>query len=439
MRKVLFLPVSPVVPHAVLRAVGVVFFLAVWVHDFLEVLRFKVGPVVSTRLARSPLFFFQTVLFFSCEIPLALFKSPQIGPKSRVGAGQVLLHFFCDVVQVHCKLSKEVVPVVLLRERIALPQEAFSATNFAIDLVAPGTDESSALVFAALVCEDSAIHLMTTRISPTCGLKLDGANHVGFAVLDCHCAHVLNVHITKEEVVHCGRGPANQVVLVECLKMHMLEPDGDSFESARPGDAHLGVRVHMVFVVLTLRNTGRDRRMVANLLGKVLVVWPDKLVCLAKNRIKRLVCSVFRAFVLRDSKRCDKHDSSDWVLALVRFVQKILVFHDLRYFLNHGHRLVKVNRDAETRQVFAHRIFQNLPDGWLVVGVLLEWQTSAQRILLMLIIGLILQGVFGTGCVNLNHFLVSGNTAVLHRLLVLLRADHNLNFLHGCRRLHGAS
>jgi hypothetical protein len=57
----------------------------------------------------------------------------------------------------------------------------------------------------------------------------------------------------------------------------------------------------------------------------------------------------------------------------------------------------------------------------------------------MLIIGLILQGVFGTGCVNLNHFLVSGNTTVLHRLLLLLRTDHNLNFLHGCRRLHGAS
>ena len=272
MREVLFFPVSPVVPHAVFRAISVIFLLAVRVKDFLEVLRLEIGPVVSTRLASGPLLFFQTVLFICRKIPFTLFEGPQIGPKSRVRAGQVLLHLFGYVVQVHCKLSKEVLPVVLLRERITLPQQAFSSANFAIDLVAPGPVEGSLFVIAALICKYSAVHFMTARISPTCGLKLDGANHVGLAVLDRHCAHMLNVHIAKKKVVHRGCGPTNQVVFVKRLQMHMLKPNWDRFESARPGDAHLGIRVHMVLVVLTLRNAGRDWRVVANLLSKVLVV-----------------------------------------------------------------------------------------------------------------------------------------------------------------------
>lgn len=124
--EVLVLTIAPVVPHAVVRTIRKVVLLAVRVGNLLEVLGLEiVSWVLSPPLSSCSLLLLKPMLFLSCKLNIVLFESPLISSEPRVRSGKLSLHFLWQIVQVHSKVSKEVLPVVLFGHGVCLPQRLF--------------------------------------------------------------------------------------------------------------------------------------------------------------------------------------------------------------------------------------------------------------------------------------------------------------------------
>ena len=115
----------------------------------------------------------------------------------------------------------------------------------------------------------------------------------------------------------------------------------------------------------------------AHLLAKVLELGCQQLEGLAKNRVEGLVDSLVRTLVLGDSESRDVEESLCGQLSELwggRFDQEVLVLHHLADFLQHGDRLVEVDRYTEPGEVLADSVLDDLPHAHLLIGRLQSWK-----------------------------------------------------------------
>ena len=228
------LAISPVVSHAMVGSVRVVVLLAVGVRYLLEVLWHEVVAwMLSTPLPRSTLLLLESVLLRGRKLNVVLFQSPLIRPQSRVRPGQLRLHSLGQVVEAHREVREVVLPVVLLRHRVRLPERriSFLILQSVGECLRPFALNCCHLL---LILDDFASAFVFACIAPTCSFELDGAFDSISTVFDGHSADMLDVHVTEYQIVHrCSRS-AYQIVLVTLLEHDVLVADRDSLEGARP-------------------------------------------------------------------------------------------------------------------------------------------------------------------------------------------------------------
>lgn len=105
----------------------------------------------------------------------------------------------------------------------------------------------------------------------------------------------------------------------------------------------------MILIVVILSYTSTDWWMMRHLLSKVLVILTNQFKCLAQDRIKGLIESLICTLVLGYAESGNVQDPNDWVLLLIRFIEQVLVLHDLCHLLHHADWLIKIDRHAESR------------------------------------------------------------------------------------------
>lgn len=126
MGKIAIFSVFPVVSAADRGPVRVVLLFAIRVNDLFEVLGHKVVAwVFCTPLSCRSLLFLKSVFLRCRKVNVVVFKSTQVRPQSAVRDGQALFESFGQVIQLHREVSEVVLPVILVRHGVSLPDAFF--------------------------------------------------------------------------------------------------------------------------------------------------------------------------------------------------------------------------------------------------------------------------------------------------------------------------
>lgn len=182
------------------------------------------------------------------------------------------------MVQIHCEISEPVLPIVLFGVFVRLPEElilrcVLQSVSEAFRPLATKSCYFSSIAFFWINFSNT---FMFTSVAPACSQELNGHKLAWWTVCDGHGANVLNIHRSDQQIIHSGVRSWNQKVLICWLKEDMLLPDRFCCQYPSPWDSHCCISVHVVPVVIVLRNAGRNWRVMADLLSEVFIVLADE-------------------------------------------------------------------------------------------------------------------------------------------------------------------